>query len=984
MPLSGEVFVGRREELEHLRAALDASRTGAGRLVLLSGEPGIGKTRTAVELATRAEQDGAQVLWGRCHEEAGAPPYWPWTQVLQDLVAALDNDALREDLGMGGPDVAQLLPELRARLADLGPVATPSDPAAARFRLFASLARFLLAASRRRPRVIVLDDLHWADAPSLRFLRFLAPDLAASRILLIGTYRETELSRQHPLSDALGDLARTAHSSRLRLTGLGAEEVRDLLTAAAGTAPAPWLVRSIHAQTEGNPLFLREIVRYLRERGLLAGAGEAPKPGSAQSLRIPEGVREVIGQRLNRLSPISNEILRAASVIGREFSLDLLLRACRAERSDDVLKAIDEGLDARLVEHVEPDRYQFTHTLVRMTLYDELRAGERRRLHRIVGEAIEAMHRANLDPVLPDLARHFHLAASGGDPARAIDYAVRAGIRADAALAFEDAVGFFQAALDLMQQQDEPDPRAYATLLLRLGDAQRRANDFDSAKVTLQGAVEMARRHALPDLLADAAVSFELSTFRRGYIGGRNHGLLKEALATLPPGDDARRIKVLSALARSQLYSGDVAAGQATAREAATLARALGDDGMAARSLLVLLDIPAEPHQTAAILAEGLDAAAMAERAGEMEIAAQAHLMCAGLALELGRMEECRAAITALHRLTKQVRQLVFTLFEIGFRAALALHRGDLGEAETLIREGLRLHRTTRSDAGEPLSLLTFDLRREQGRLSEVAPLVATIARDNATSVWQPGLALLHVELGQFDAARKLFDGLAADGFAALPRDGRWTASIAFLAEVCVALNDAPAAAALYHLLLPHAGHTLVPGNGSGCPGAADRYLGLLAATMGHWADAERDFADAIAINERTGGLAPLAHTRRDLAAMLLRRGGPGDAARARPLLEQALTEARRLGLVALARRTEAELAHLAVPPPDPDALTPREAEVLELIAMGRTNADIALVLSIGVNTVATHVRSILAKTGCANRTEAAAFALRQRIPAGG
>ncbi|WP_144186629.1 helix-turn-helix transcriptional regulator [Elioraea rosea] len=972
MPDSGDPFVGRRDELAQLGAALADTLAGKSRLVLLSGEPGIGKTRTAQALAAEAEEAGTLVLWGRCHEEAGAPSYWPWAQALRTLAGALGEDALREDLGAGAPDIAEVIPELRARIPGIGLVATPSDPAAARFRLFASMAAFLLAASRRRPLVTVLDDLHWADAPSLRFLRFLVPELGTARLMLIATYRENALSRQHPLSDALGDVVRSAGVMRLRLTGLAAEESGALMAGMAGTAPPPSLARALHAQTEGNPLFLREIVRFLGQRGLLDPARGMAVPAS---LRIPEGVREVIGQRLNLLSPACNQVLRVASVIGREFDVALLHRVWK-DGSDAVTAALDEALDARIVEDVRPDRYQFTHALIRMTLQDELRAGERQRLHRAVGEALEGLNRHDPDAVLPELARHFREA--GGDTAKAIDYAQRAGQQAEAVLAFEEATSLFQAALDLMLQQNEPDARAHAALLVRVGDAQRKANDYDAARTSLRTAVELARRHRLPDLLADAAVSFEVSTFRRGYIGQRNRSLLQEALAALPASETARRVRVLTALARAQFYSGDVAAGRVTAREAAALARSLGDDGITARSLLVQLEIPAEPHETVAMLALGHDVAAMAERGGEMEIAAQTHLLCAGLALELGRMEACRAAIASLHRVGRQVRQLVFTLFEIGFRAALALHRGDLDEAETLIREGIRLDRTTRSDAGDPLALLVFALRREQDRLSEVAPLVEAIARDDAAAVWRPGLALLFVDLGRHDAARRLFEGLAADGFVGLARDGRWISSMAFLAEVCVALGDASRAAILYGLLLPYAGRNLVPGNGAGSVGAADRQLGLLAATMGNWPDAERHFAAALALNEATGGLAPLAHTRHDLAAMLLGRGGPGDAARARALLDQTLAEATRLGLAALARRVRERLAEVAPPPPDPDALTPREAEVLDLIAMGRTNADIALVLAIGVNTVATHVRSILAKTGCANRTEAAAYALRQ------
>ncbi len=980
MPETRDIFVGRRDELAQLEAALRDACAGKGSLALLSGEPGIGKTRTAVELALRAESEGAQVLWGRCHEEAGAPPYWPWSQVLRDLIAALDDEMLAEGLGAEAPDIAELIPDLRARLPDLGPPTPTQDPAEARFRLFAALARLLVAAARRRPRVVVLDDLHWADAPSLRFLRFVTPDLGGTRLLFLGTYRENELSRRHPLSDALGDLTRARNTLRLRLGGLGMEETGDLVSMAAGTAPAPWLIHAIHAQTEGNPLFLREIVRYLRERGLLVAATEAPRRGLPETLRIPEGVREVIGQRLNLLSPRCNEVLRIASVIGRQFPLDVLLRAAGAADRDEVVSAIEDALDARLVEELRPGHHQFTHTLVRMTLYDELRVGERRRLHQAVGEAIEALRQDDLDAASPDLARHFHLASSAGEADRAIDYAIRAGERADAVLAFEDAVSFFQIALDLMQQRDHSDPRRLGALLLRLGEVQIKASDLDQARDTLRRAAELARRHGLPDLLADAAVAAELASFRKGYVGQRDEGLLKEALAALPEGDEVLRVKLLGALARKQLYMGSVAEAKATALEAAAWARALGDAVVAVRNMLVLIEMPAEPDETLRNLADGIELAEMAERAGELEVAAQAHLHCANHFLELARMEDCASAIAQMRRLGHATRQPYFLLWETGMRAALALNRAELTEAEALIREAIRLGALSKSDAVDPLSLVIFELRRTQGRLADVAPVLAQIAARDAAAIWRPGLALLRVELGELDAARRLFEDLAAEDFATIPRDGRWPTCLAFLTETCVALGDAGRAAVLYRLLLPRAGRNLVIGHGSGCPGAADRFLGLLATTMARWSDAERHFADAMALNVRTGARMPLAQTQHDLARMLLARGFPGDRARATDLLRQALGTAAERGLIALQRSAEALIAGIDATQAAPDALTARELEVLQLIAIGRTNADIALVLAIGVTTVATHVRSILAKTACANRTEAAAYAARHGI----
>ena len=976
---SDDHFIGRRQELDALRSALDATRAGQGRLVLLSGEPGIGKTRTAVELGNHAILEGAQVVWGRCHEEAGAPPYWPWAQVVRGIIQAHDDGALRDDLGAGAADIAEVVPGIRDRLTDLETASPARDPAEARFRLFDSLTRFLIAASRRQPRVIVLDDLHWADVPSLRLLEFLAPEIGDSRLLLIGSYRENELSRQHPLSDTLGGLARVAHTSRVHLSGLDWEEVRHFIALTAGIVPPAWLTRSIHTQTEGNPLFLREVVRFLRQQGQFDAALDGQ---TRPAVRIPEGVREVIGRRLNLLSAPCNAVLALAAVVGREFTVDILVRAAADRAEDEVSQAIDEALDARILEETAPDRYQFTHALIRMTLYDELRSGQRRRLHRAVGEAIEALHRRDPTPVLPDLARHFHAAALGGDVGRAIDYAIRAGQHADAVLAFEDAITFFQSALDLIEQMDDPDPREHCALLLRLGESQRKTNDFSSAKTTLLTAAALARAHGFHDLLADVAISFEIAEWRHGYEDANAaSNLLKEALGGLRETMEARRIKVTGLLARARLYAGAVSEAKAILFDAIAMARAFGDPAVIASNISIMTDFPWEPKETQGLLAFAVEAAAMAERAGDLEILSQVHERRVAYHLELGQIREAHAAIEAIVRVHAQIRQPVFTLMDIGLRTTLALLRGDLAEAERLILQGLRLRAPGRTHVTDPLSVLIFNLRREQGRLAELRPLVLAFAQSDAAAAWRPGLALLHLEFSDLTAARALFDDLAKDEFAAVSRDGRWTASMVYLAEVCAGLGDAAHAAVLHRLLLPWAGRNIILGGGSGCPGSTDRFLGLLAATMARWTDAEAHFSEALAMNERTGALAPLAHTRHDFAAMLLARGFPGDRDRAIGLLHQARDSADTLGLVGVTRKVNARLEALAaITPPAPDDLTARELEVLRLLAIGRGNADIALVLSISLNTVATHVRNIFAKTGCANRTEAATYAIRHGL----
>ena len=286
--LLSSVFVGRQREMAELTAALDDALSGNGRLVMLVGEPGIGKTRTAQELTREAEARGAKVLWGRCYEEAGAPPYWPWVQPIRSYVQLVESEILRSEMGPGAADIAEIVPELRAKLPDLErpPVLEPEQ---ARFRLFDSIATFLKNAAHSQPLMLVLDDLHWADKPSLLLLQFLARQLQGCRLLVVGCYRDVELSRQHPLSETLAQLSREPVFQREPLRGLSQDETGQFIEATAGIQPSKGLTEDLYSRTEGNPFFMTEVVRLLLERGLLAEA----EPVGPQCIRIPEGVREL-------------------------------------------------------------------------------------------------------------------------------------------------------------------------------------------------------------------------------------------------------------------------------------------------------------------------------------------------------------------------------------------------------------------------------------------------------------------------------------------------------------------------------------------------------------------------------------------------------------------------------------------------------------------------------------------------------------------
>jgi DNA-binding CsgD family transcriptional regulator len=366
-----------------------------------------------------------------------------------------------------------------------------------------------------------------------------------------------------------------------------------------------------------------------------------------------------------------------------------------------------------------------------------------------------------------------------------------------------------------------------------------------------------------------------------------------------------------------------------------------------------------------------------AQQSGNREIVHEAYDWRLPLYLELGEMAGVEADMEAMTRIVARIRQRTYSIQVLCARLMLSLMRGEFTDAERLILKVQPLLVTGHADQ---LSMQIFTLRRDQGRLAALQPVVSAFLRQHAAaSVWRPGLALVCLEIGQRDEARAEFEKLAADDFSAIPRDGRWLYCIVYLSEVCAALADATRAATLYRLLSPYAGRNIVLGSGIACCGSADRYLGLLGAAMDRRSEAQQHFQQALVMNERIGARVALSYTHYDYAAMLLARGETGDRERATALLRTSLESAREIGMRALEERAARRLAELS-DASAPDDLTTRETEVLGLIAIGRSNADIALALAISLNTVATHVRNILAKTGCANRTEAAGYAMRQGL----
>ncbi len=900
-------FVGRVEERGALQQRLEAAIRGQGSLVLVGGEPGIGKTRLVSELALHAVDRGLQVLSGRAYETEGMPPYLPFVEALQQHLRNRSPDELRAELDGNAPYLARLLPDLHRLLPEIQE--TPAlGPEAERYRLFDGVSDFLLKVAAAAPLLLFLDDLHWADGATLLLLGHLARRLTEGSLLAVGTYRDAEVEAQHPLAALLAEMTRQRLGSNITLRPFAREEALELAGAVLGRAPAPHVADALFAATEGNAFFTEELVRHLEEQGR-----DLTDPDAAVSdWNIPEGVRQVIGRRLARLSSEANRLLAYSSVLGRDLSV-AKVAAITGGDEERVLDLLDEAVASHVLR-AGTEGYAFAHSLIRDTLYQGLTPPRRRQLHRRVGEALEALYGHDPEPEhLAELAHHFLRAAPGGDIDKAINYATRAAEHAANQMAHEEAARLYRMALEALDLKDRPDELSRCDLLLALCDAQLRAGQSTEVRATAQQAAGIARNLGAAERLAHAAISFGGGTVYMSHGDPAEVALLEEALATIGEQDRVVRARLLSRLSWILTPTTDSQEKRAAlADEAVRAAENAGDPGTLSMALTARWQASPESATVEDQLALATDVLRFAEEAGDAQLTFFGRIMRLDCFLALGDLASIEGEMDFLTRLAKELRQPHTLWFVERMRPLQPLWEGRFEEAEALAHRAAVLGSEIDADTLQILAAQTFVIRWEQGRLRELEGAVAGFVTLNPEiSAWRASLAFLYSEIGREVEARNEFELLAASGFDELHRDWLWTTCLALLSETCAVLGDANRAPLLYELLKPLAGRNLfvgIPANPYAFLGSASRTLGLLATTLERWSDARQLFEDALNMHSRMRARPWVARTQHDYAKMLLARDEPGDRDKALALLEEALTVARELGMKALEEQASALL----------------------------------------------------------------------------
>lgn len=958
---AGERLVAREDQLARLAGFLEDAQNGQGKIAFVCGEAGWGKTTLLAEFSRRAQETipNLIVASGICTTSTGTgDPYLPFREIMRTLAVGIDqkwiagaiarDHALRLwdffpqaveilathgrhliDSFVSGQGLLQraaahdsVSPDLFAQVQEAIRRTRRQDSAMSQTRIFEEVNDVLHTLATERPLLLILDDLHWADASSVNLLFHLGRRLANSHILILGGYRPEEASTYREgeeglLAEPLNEFRRLFGDVWVHLDHMTRGEERAFIDALLDLEPnrlgAGFRQALLH-QTGGHPLFTVETLQNMRERGDLYQDEQrdwSAKP-NLDWRRLPARVEGVIENRIRRLDRGMQRALSAASVEGEIFTVQVVARVCNMD-ARALLQTLAWDVDRghRLVREEgisrihgrRLSRYRFRHNLFQRYLYSDLSETEREMLHEDVGDALLALYGDQMEEIAVELAYHFQAA---GVPERAIPYLRQAGVRAIRLFANQEAIAHLERGIQLLDAlPDAPEhSRQALEIHLALGEAQRKAGRIAEALATFQRAADLAREVDASTDLAHAAFGFEETRWRLNLSAIQSVALLEEALQALGSSDEVLRIRLLGALSRAVMASGASQTLEA-GEQAIVAARRIGDPLTLYGALRNYIFANREPEKSDARIATADEMLQLAQALDDQERIAEALGSRLHEHLERGDISAMEADLKAQTRLAKELQQPFFLYTSTMFRVMRLLLMGDFVKGEQLAQQALGIgQRLGTENASSVFGFQMFTIRREQGRLPELTPVIRHFVEHQAASAtWRPGLALIYSELTMEREARAAFEAMAVDDFAILPRDAFWSATLAYLAETCVFLGDETRATTLYRLLLPYDGQNIVAGFAGVSYGAASRFLGLLATTRVRWEEAETHFQAALTMNAEMGARPWLAHTQHQYAAMLMARQWPGDCVKVGELLNQALATAQELGMHSLAEK---------------------------------------------------------------------------------